>query len=514
MTEKVEKKISKKTLARIKEKVDLLIDNGSSIDHAISVVSNVNGFNPKTIKTLLVKEYDYNENNEDKDYKDIKNDEGSYVMLKKNPGKDYEVINIINKDNIILSDLDNDSELRVKEEDIIPIVTETKMKELNEAQYTVSIDNLETTDAETLSQMLSLAGQAEQPTEMGAPVEPEMGMDTFEPSIPSTMDGPGFEAAEIDNFENPVGEEIPADDMPVVDAEEDVVLPAEESEIVGESLEEGCVKEDVLVPAEQKDEKSDATTAEDSEETIQEKCAKIFKDVKEEVGGDETAVSDMINELHDMGNLSEEEYDYLTNHFDELYTEEEGISYPEDIEDLKRDVEWEKKMDAKDAESEKEYDEPKKVKECGTTPVEESTDFDAEIAEALRNAGIQLDEVSEEIAFAGKKDLPTPPIGKANPAKTADVPEGQAPDYKEVSTEDAMGYDATEGFTTPCNIKVCETVNKKKIESILETASHMYAKKESSEWLALDRRYTDKLLREGVSYSNASRMLMKAKAGK
>ena len=79
----------------------------------------------------------------------IKDSKRIWRSIKKNPGKSYEVININNKDNIILMDLDNDSEVKVKEEDIIPIVTETKMKELNEAQYTVSIDNLETTDGIT-----------------------------------------------------------------------------------------------------------------------------------------------------------------------------------------------------------------------------------------------------------------------------------------------------------------------------------------------------------------------------
>ena len=59
-----------------------------------------------------------------------------------------------------------------------------------------------------------------------------------------------------------------------------------------------------------------------------------------------------------------------------------------------------------------------------------------------------------------------------------------------------------------------ETVNKSKIDSIMETARRMYAKKDSSEWLALDRRYISKLMLEGVGYSNASKMLMQAKAGK
>lgn len=531
MTDKIEqeKKIDSKTLEKIKQKVDLLIKNGSSLDHAISVVCKVNEFNPTTVRNMLNKKFDMEKHIEEIDYKDIKNDEGSYVMLKKNPGKSYEVININNKDNIILMDLDNDSEVKVKEEDIIPIVTETKMKELNEAQYTVSIDNLETTDAETLSQMLSLAGQAEQPV-MDEPVVTEIPAEEpvvepvseFEPTIPAEMDGPGFEAAEVDSIEEPVDEfpsveeeptvddmgyGAPVDDMPVVDAEEDVVLPAEEDEIVGESVEgEEGLSEDVLVPSEDKEEKEDPLTDSEDKEGMFERMLKVIKPICADCDGDEAELAERINGLYEMGDLSEEEHDYIVNHFDELVADcsaSEGIT-PEDEEDLKRDVEFEKRMDAKDIADEYKSDDD----------VDES--FDAEIAETLRLAGVQLDEVSEEVALAGKKDLPMPPIGKANPAAREDA-KGQEPDYQEPATEKAMGYEASKGFealpNTGC-ICVKETVDTKKIDAIMETAKHMYAKKDSSEWLALDRRYVEKLIKEGVSYSNASKMLLKAKAGK
>ena len=524
---KQEKTINSKVLKQIKDKIDRLMDNGSSLDHAISVVCRVNGFNPKTVKEHLDKVYNIEEKKEKEDYKDIKNDEGSYVMLKKNPGKEYEVININNKDNIVISDLDNDTELKVKEEEIIPIVTETNMNEkLNEAQYTVSIDNLETTDAETLSQMLSLAGQAEQPVAEELPMdpiadpmaEPAPVMD-YEPTIPSTMDGPGFEAAEID----PMAEPAPAEEMPVVDAEEDVVLPAQEDEIMGESVEgediggEEDLAEDVLVPPEQKEEKSDATTAEDAgEESMFERCKKIIDGIKEEVGDDADDVSNKIFALKEMGNLSDEEYDYIVEHFDELCEcglSEEGI-VPEDEEDLKRDAEWEKYLDAKEIRKEKKSGDD--IEECGVKPLKEE-DLDAEIAETLRLAGVQLNEVEQEKADEGKEDLPVPPIGDANPAVKEDA-KAQQPAYFEPATEKVMGQQATTGFEAPANVgfslKVSETVNKDRISAILETAKHMYAKKDSSEWLALDRRYVEKLLKEGVGYTNASKMLLKAKAGK
>ena len=412
-------------------------------------------------------------------------------------------------------------------------------EKLNEAQYTVSIDNLETTDAETLSQMLSLAGQAEQPVATEMPMdpmaEPAPVMD-YEPTIPSTMDGPGFEAAEVDSmpadeFPSPVEEPTvddmgygaPVDDTPVVDAEEDVVLPAEETEIMGESVEgEEGLAEDVLVPSSEKAEKEDPTKAD--KEIPQGKWDfyfNIFEDIYQQCQGNR---DDIINKIYalrdDMGNLSDKEVEYIEDHFDELFNAvkkdsgEDKYEYsPEEEEELKRDVEFEKMRDAKDIAGEYKYDEP--VDECGSTKVTE--EMDAEIAETLRLAGVQLDEVSEEIALAGKKDLPMPPVGKANPAAKEDA-KAQEPNYQEPATEKVMGYEATLGFENPANVGlgICvkETVNKDKIASILETARHMYAKKDSSEWLALDRRYVEKLLKEGVGYTNASKMLLKAKAGK
>ena len=38
------RKITRSILKKIKQKVDTLISNGSSVDHAISVVSSVNNF--------------------------------------------------------------------------------------------------------------------------------------------------------------------------------------------------------------------------------------------------------------------------------------------------------------------------------------------------------------------------------------------------------------------------------------------------------------------------------------
>ncbi len=417
--------LDKKTLDSIKEKVEELIDMGESTDHAISIVCDTNGYNPQEIKNKLHLKSEEKEHK----YHDIKNSEGSYVVLKKDPSKQYEVINIVNKDEIILRCLDDNSEIVVSEKDIVSIVTENKMKKLNEANYTVSIDNLETTDAETLSQMLSLAGQAEQPTSdfvdtsfeelptMDAPVAPEMDME--EPVI-----GP-----EVGMEELPGEESVPATDSEIAAPTEEPSFGPEEFEQypVTEGVEK--IKEDVILPKEEADPTKVAMEKEDKESVP-----------GEEIEKDTIEVSD------------------------------------EDIEE--------------------------------------------QIRESLRIAGVQLDEVSDKTAEMGIKDKPTPAKGeKANPVKKEQdgfkPGENQRPDWKEDNvTEKVTGAESSEGTHKPYCFCCKETVNRDRIEAICETAARMYAKKDQAEWLALDRRYVEKLILSGVSYSSASKMLLKAKAGK
>ena len=110
---------------------------------------------------------------------------GSFVrLISDNTGKKYEVININNKGDVELRDTSSNAVISKSKQDLLPIVMENNMKKINEAQYTVSINNLETQDADTLSQMLSLASQAEGNNTEGLEVinapEVEMGME--EPS--------------------------------------------------------------------------------------------------------------------------------------------------------------------------------------------------------------------------------------------------------------------------------------------------------------------------------------------
>lgn len=470
--------LSGSTLKQIKQKVDNLVKQGATKEYALSVICQQNGLNVIDVMNHLG--LDYNDKDESSNL-----DVGDYVTYN---NKKYEIINITNDDYILRNIFDNEV-INVKQNKIIPMVMENNMnKNLNEAQYTVSIDNLETTDAETLSQMLSLAGQAEQPVmddpsvteidtvpaepvSMEEPVDvPADPMNGFEPTISPEMDGPGFEAAEIDNPETAVSGEIATEEeAPSTDVEEI-------------TLNEGDINEDVLIPTDKEKDMKDSS----SEENLE----------KEEVVKEETT--------NDLGSfLSDYYYDNA-----ELQSEID----PECLEKNANEIyaKWKELVDSGVGEwlaAEKAY---KSV--CSKEIKEE--DFDEDIAETLRIAGVQLDEVSDEDANKGKKDLPVPPVGKANPAKTADVPEGQAPDYQEISTEDVAGYESSKGFEDLPNIKVESIVNKNKVNAILETAKAMYSKKDKDVWLALDRRYIDKLIKEGYSYSSATKMLQDVKMGK
>lgn len=438
-------KLSKNTLNQIKTKIKKLVKNGDSEEHALSLICDRNNLNIEDVASQI----DIKISGKKHEYKDIKNSEGSYVMLKKKPENQYEVININNKDAIIIRNLDDNSELKVSEDEIIPVVTESKMdKKLNEAQYTVSIDNLETTDAETLSQMLQLAGEAENGVEtsaeeVGEPIpgadlppmeEPEIGdtevvsVDSFEPTISAEMDGPGFEAAEIDNFEEPY----------VDDENASSELPPPDDNV---TVEECGISDNTL----------------DESEDLSEDMLKTPEEAEEE-------------------KMNEGEEEVLDETEEELFTESEEELTEEDMEQ--------------------------------------------EIAETLRLAGVQINEVSDETANKGKKDLPMVAVEpNADPADKEqngfESGENQRPNPFEHSIESSSAKDAQQqGRPDPASIHVCEMVSKDRINAICETASRMYAKKDKSEWLALDRRYVEKLIKEGVGYSRASKMILKAKAGK
>lgn len=501
-------KIDTIVLDLIRKKVQKLVDEGSTKTYAVTTICNDMGLNPH----IIMKKIYPSKSSTDIKYDDIKTSEGSYVVLKKNSNKQYEVININNKDSIIIRDLDDNSELKVKEEEILPIVMETMMnKKLNEANYNLSIDGLQTMDADTLSQILTLAGQAENggdvveepmvseiPTEMPMDGEMESPVSEFEPTLSADFDGPGFEAAEIDNMEDPMSVEDPDADVPAMDTE--IEEPVDDFEEFGEyeqyPLGESKMDEDVLLDPKSDDETYNAHK-DDEKEALEEAYNGNFETLRNEILNNEISSDEAIAALLDMGEASDDE---------------EALDI---INGIKEDAFFADEEDFEEFDEAEELTDGEELTETEDEMIEESDDFDAEIAECLRLAGIELNEVSDEDATKGKKDLPNV-VGKktafSNAEKDGFKPgENQRPDYRCVKTKDVMGKKSTEGFARPMNI--AEMVSKKKIESICETASRMYAKKDHSEWLALDRRYVEKLIKEGVSYSNASKMLLKAKKG-
>ena len=133
-------------------------DNTKSISKSIDLTSIEKNINPHLLYRNINKDDD--ENNESF----IKNNfQVGDIVYKDNLNSQFEIINIINKNNIILKNLDTDEVIKSSDEEIKPIMENIDMakKKINETQYSVSINGLETTDANALSQMMSAAAQAD-----------------------------------------------------------------------------------------------------------------------------------------------------------------------------------------------------------------------------------------------------------------------------------------------------------------------------------------------------------------
>ena len=140
-------------------KVEKLVNDGTNTPQAISIIAKKLGLNPYKIMQKYYPNIDTENNNS---FNDIKTIEGSFVTLKGDSDKNqYEVINIINKDAIVLRNTDNNEEIVASENELTPVITENRMNKINEAQYSISINGLETQDAGALSQMLDAANKAE-----------------------------------------------------------------------------------------------------------------------------------------------------------------------------------------------------------------------------------------------------------------------------------------------------------------------------------------------------------------
>ena len=659
--------------------VEKYVKDGATKPQAISVVCKKFNLSPyKIINTYYsdIKQEDL------QTYKDIKTEEGSFVTLKNDSNQNhYEVININNKDAIVLRNTNNNEEITASENEITPVITENKMNKLNEAQYNISINGLETQDAATLSQMLNLASQAESmggsmiaPNGMQSdmavnpmPMDMDSGMpmDMNEPSptdmgVDMPMDN-GLEEPVVDDIE--FDEELPTDTSIDGEINTDINVPEENSEMEISSdinVPESPIDNDMSSDMSMDDmidngmydnimdesfdydalikeamEAAQKETVKETEEIIpgedfiddkgqlegeqEEYATEIsvayngnFDSLKEEIQNGSITDEEAISALLDMGEASddeeamdiingikedfawqyneyqddvalandsygdEEDYDFDSEitealkaagiELNETENDEDSVLGNEEVEnsepgmdesfDYDKEIaealriagvklneneepeDWEYQDDdshdnaeldqikdlfmsgdfddeqikydlihagfaSSDEEAQEIIDEWSKNDIIFDGESEESTDFDSEIAEALRIAGVELnEEVTDGPEIVDQKTL------YINKDKEK---EGQEPEYTEVDTT-TFGKDASEGMKKSMTFEAA--VNTNKIKSIYETAKSMYAKKDTSEWLSLDRRYVEKLIREGVGYEKASKMILEAKKGK
>lgn len=222
-----------------------------SISKTVDITSLENGINPHTIYKDVFKKVN---NDTPNDFPTEKISVGDIVYTGNNPNKQYEVITINNKNNIVIKNLSTNEVIETNENNIKKIMENIDMakKKINETQYSVSINGLETTDANALSQMMSAAAQAdsgnadvggmdmtstpELPTpEMGAmdpavnePITSVESIPPAEDSIETVDEEPSFEDSDIEGMDDelPTDVENPLDNPePEMDSFEDDFEP-------------------------------------------------------------------------------------------------------------------------------------------------------------------------------------------------------------------------------------------------------------------------------------------------
>ena len=552
--------------------VQKYVKDGTSLPQAVSLVSKEFNLNPYKVINNYYPEIKPEELNS---YKDIKTEEGSFVTLKNDSNQNhYEVININNKDAIVLRNTDNNEEITASESEITPVITENKMNKLNEAQYNISIDGLETQDAATLSQMLNLASQAESsnasmiapdslqsdmavnpmpmdmesgmPMDMEEPVVDDMSMEEpvvddieFDEELPMGEEPMGEEPmgeepiGEEPMGEEPIGEEPMDMESPIDDAMDSNNLEANEmsmDDMIDNNMFDNPMEEEFdydalikealdsikeseeIIPADdfiddngelegqQVDYAEEISESDDFDDEISEALRiagvelteKFDSDESMDKGFDENQDAIAINNGTYGKEFENELYDLITSEMGEDFfsdEEDDGYEARNAIEDFGRELDGfdENKIDEY-------YQSMKEIYQERNNP----SNFDDEISETLRLAGVKLDEeVAEEPTVSNvetiNKDL-----------------EDQEPEYQEVDTT-TFGKEASEGMKQSMTFE--STLDKNKIKSIYETAKSMYAKKDTNDWLSLDRRYIEKLIKEGVCYEKASKIIMEAKKG-
>lgn len=658
----MDNRIDKNFYKFLNDKVEQYTNDGTSLPQAISIVSKQLGLNPYKI---MQKYYPNVDNNENNSYDDVKTKEGTFVTLKGDSEENqYEVININNKDAIVLRNTNNNEEITASENELTPVITESRMKKINEAQYSVSINGLETQDADALSQLFTAASQAEStanPIDMASnpmPIDMDSGMPMdmndamtsdgviddveFDEELPSdeivSLDtdanayvNPEMDAAIVStdslNDDASIGgfdpmvdsdssEEEPFGDEPISDMSMDTMMDdgmfddeiAEALKWAGVELNEAeqIIPGDDFINDEGQVKGEQEEYAEDITENVVNQAINAGEDFNLddsemiEEDGDEFAEGGDYNHLtyyegkidefmsdyfYDNADLqSEYDYDLLDEYKNEIYTKWKELvkngendwqaaedaayevlpnsddkdaakrwdaqgNWDDEIEETLRlaGVQLNEKFESDESEEKRynEYQDDTDLNEFNqayeeaytswkdTFPDEDKLydicldvakkygvnaikleksiknaenwydEIDESINNILRNAGVKLD---EEVLVNAPKEMIDKSVKKVEK-------NDQEPEYTEVDT-DTFGKESSEGSKSPLNITCESTVNKDKIKSIYETAKSMYAKKDVSEWNSLDRRYIEKLIKEGCSYSTSTKMLLEAKKGK
>ena len=208
-------------------------DNTKSISKSVDLASIENKVNPHSLYNNM--------------FKDIEKEPESYtknnfqvgdIVYMNSPKNQFEIINIINKNNIVLKNMNTNDVIITTDEKIKPIMENIDMakKEINETQYSVSINGLETTDANALSQMMSAAALADSGSadvgglDMTSAPElptPENPMDPL--SLDSTTNdfaNPAIDSADpLANNEPMIGDETGAVEEPTDDMASDIEEP-------------------------------------------------------------------------------------------------------------------------------------------------------------------------------------------------------------------------------------------------------------------------------------------------
>lgn len=212
-----------------------------SISKTVDLTSLENGVNPHTIYKDVFKKVD---NDTPNDFPTEKISVGDIVYINGNPSEQYEIISINNKNNIVIKNLSTNEVIDTNEKNIKKIMENIDMakKKINETQYSVSINGLETTDANALSQMMSAAAQADSGNadvggidmtstpELPTPIT-DVEATTSVESIPPAEDSvetfdeePSFEDSDIEGMDDelPTDVENPLDNPePEMDSSED-----------------------------------------------------------------------------------------------------------------------------------------------------------------------------------------------------------------------------------------------------------------------------------------------------